>query len=69
MKIKVNEVAPIVSQRYPYTHRVEITANTDRITNQVSEWLDSTGINYVSPSWGVFYLGPQDTSMLLLRWL
>ena len=69
MKIKVDEVAPVVSQRYPYTHRVEITANADCITNQVVEWLDSAEINYVSTSWGVFYLGPQDTAMLLLRWL
>lgn len=68
MKIKVNEVAPIVSQRHPYTHRVEITANADRTINQVTEWLDFANINYVSTSWGVFYLGPQDTSTFLLRW-
>lgn len=68
MKIKVDEVAPVVSQRYPYTHRVEVTASADHTIKQVTEWLDSTKINYVSTGWGVFYLGPQDTSTFLLRW-
>lgn len=67
MKIRVDQVAPIVTQRYPYTHRVEVSGDT-RAADKVVAWLEQTGFGYTTTSWGVYYLGPKATAALLLRW-
>lgn len=67
MKFKVDEVIPAVTKKYPYTHRVEVLGEAFA-ADKVRAWLDETGFHYVSTSWGVYYLGPKATSMLVLRW-
>ena len=67
MKIHVSRVAPAVTKKYPYTHRVEVSADA-LAADKVRAWLDETGFQYVSTSWGVYYLDPKATGMLLLRW-
>ena len=67
MKIRVDQVALAVSRKYPYTHRVEVSADASA-ADKIRAWLDETGFHYVSTSWGVYYLDPRATSMLVLRW-
>lgn len=67
MNIKINEVAPHVTKRYPYTHRVEVSADA-LAADKVRAWLDENEINYVSTSWGVYYLRKDHVEWLVLRW-
>ena len=67
MNIKVDQVAPKVTERYPYTHRVEVSADA-QAADKVRAWLDQNGFDYVTTSWGVYYLTSEGTMALLLRW-
>lgn len=64
MQIKVTEVIPIVSERYPYSHRVEVSGDSVN----VSTWLDENHIPYVTTDWGVYYLRSDHVNWLLLKW-
>lgn len=67
MKIKVSEVIPWVSERYPYTHRVEVSADA-LASDKVSEWLNDNNIPHTQTGWGVYYLRKDAVPWLLLRW-
>ena len=67
MNIKVDQVIPAVTRKYPYTHRVEVSGDA-LAADKVRAWLDENGLHYVTTSWGVFFLNPKATSMLILKW-
>jgi len=67
MNIKVTEVIPAVSQRYPYSHRVEVSADAFA-ADKVSSWMNANNIPYTSTSWGVYYMKKSDVEWLVLRW-
>ena len=67
MKIKVNEVAPVTRQRYPYSHRVEVYADA-LAHDKVSAWLEENSIPHTQTGWGVYYLNKPNTEWLLLKW-
>lgn len=67
MKIKVDEVIPATSRRYPYSHRVEVSADA-LAADKVSEWLNENAIPHCQTKWGVFYLNKPNTEWLLLKW-
>ena len=67
MNIRIDQVAPRVSQKYPFTHRVQVDGDAIA-SDRVSTWLKECNIEYVQTGWGVYYLGPADTELLLLRW-
>lgn len=67
MKIKVDEVCLHTSQRYPYTHRVEVNADA-RASDKVGAWLRENDIPHCQLGWGVFYLNKPNTEWLLMRW-
>lgn len=66
MIIDVKEINPRVTDRYPYTHRVEVKA--DAFAAKVSSWLEDNEIPHVKGPWGIYYLNPVHTNLLLLRW-
>lgn len=68
MKIKIEKVIPYITERYPYTHRVEVLAQSDEHIEGITDWLNQNNLDHVSMSWGVYYVGPQTASWLLLRW-
>lgn len=67
MLIRVDEVAPNVTKKYPYTHRVQIDYLTDYI--RVLDWITDNNIEscMFSDSQAI-YLNSTDTEWLLLRW-
>jgi len=67
MKIKVKELAPFTTQRYPYTHRVEVSADA-LASDKVSAWLNENKIPHSQIGWGVYYLRKDHVSWLVLRW-
>jgi len=67
MNIDVKQLSLKVSDRYPYTHRVEVKADAFA-ADKVKRWLDESEISYVNPFWGVYYLDSKATNMLVLRW-
>ena len=67
MKIKVKDLGYKVSQQYPYTYRVEVSADAVA-SDKVSEWLEETEIPHVQANWGVFYMNKLGVEWLLLRW-
>jgi hypothetical protein len=67
MKIKVSEVAPVTSRRYPYSHRVEVFG-PEPPAPAVSAWLKENAIPHTQIGLGVYYLNKQNTKWLLLRW-
>jgi hypothetical protein len=72
MQIKVNQIIQAASERYPYTHRVELLSDNHTEhwinNNTVSDWLNENSIPHTQTGRGVFYLNSEDTSWLLLRW-
>lgn len=67
MKIKVTEVIPVTSQRYPYSHRVEVYDDA-LASDKVSAWLEENSIPHTQTGWGVYYLNLANTEWLLMRW-
>ena len=67
MKIKVSEVIPVTSQRYPYSHRVEVSADA-LASDKVSAWLKENSIPHTQTGWGVYYLNRACAEWLLMRW-
>lgn len=67
MNIRVDEVASIVSWRYPYTHRVKL-CTISPADDEVCNWLNENKIPYTQTGRGVFYLNQQNTELLLLKW-
>jgi hypothetical protein len=67
MKIKVDEVNLRVTQKYPYTHRVELSADA-MAADKVAPWLIENGIPHTKIGWGVYYMKKEHVSWLLLRW-
>jgi hypothetical protein len=67
MNIKIATVAPVVTQKYPYTHRIQVMEDVEAVI-QVSAWLRQNDIDHVSTSPGVYYVDSQAASWLLLRW-
>lgn len=67
MRIKVSEVIPQLSTRYPYTHRVEVDGDA-LAADKVTAWLKESEIHYCGMGWGVYYLDSKATNMLVLRW-
>jgi hypothetical protein len=67
MKFKITEVIPAASQRYPYTHRLEVYADA-LAADKVSAWLQENDAQYVPMGWGVYYLRKKDLTMFLLKW-
>ncbi len=67
MKIKVKDLGYKVSQQYPYTYRVEVSADAVA-SDKVSEWLKETEIPHTRANWGVFYMNKLGVECLLLRW-
>jgi hypothetical protein len=67
MQIRVEEVAPVVTKTYPYTHRVEINGSTEY--QQVLDWIDENKIRACALVQSrSIYLNDKDTNWLLLRW-
>ena len=67
MKIKVKDLGFKVSQQYPYTYRVEVSADAIA-SDKISAWLEETEIPHIQPNWGVFYMNKLGVEWLLLRW-
>ena len=67
MNIKVTEVIPQVSKKYPYTHRVEVSADA-LASDKVSAWLNENSIPHTQIGWGVYYLRKDHMTWLILRW-
>jgi hypothetical protein len=65
MNIDVKQLSLKVSDRYPYTHRVQVSGDA---ADKVTTWLKESEIPHYNPVWGVFYLDPTATNMLVLRW-
>lgn len=67
MNIRVDEVAPGVSDKYPYTHRVEIGDLEGYV--KVLDWINANDISacVIGHSQAI-YLNTQSTEWLLLRW-
>jgi phosphoribosylaminoimidazole carboxylase (NCAIR synthetase) len=71
MYIKVNEVAPRVTQRYPYTHRAEFQTSLTQY-EQILDWILNLNIGCVTIPLGnnshALYLRKNDLTMFILRW-
>ena len=67
MNIVITEILPAASKQYPYTHRVEVSADA-LASDKVSEWLDKNDIPHTQTGWGVYYLNKKYATMLTLRW-
>jgi hypothetical protein len=68
MKIKVKDLGYKISQQYPYTYRVEVSADAIA-SDKVSAWLKETEIPHArGTNWGVFYMNKLGVECLLLRW-
>ena len=65
MNIDVKQLSLKVSDRYPYTHRVQVWGDA---ADKVTKWLKESEIRYSNPGWGVFYLDPNATNLLILKW-
>ena len=67
MNIDVTEIIPRASERYPYTHRVEVSADA-LASDKVSKWLMDNNIPHTKGPWGVFYMSKDDLAFLMLKW-
>lgn len=67
MKIKVQEIIPRATERYPYTHRVEVDGDA-LAADKVSKWLMDNNIPHIKGPWGVYYLRQDHVVFLLLKW-
>ncbi len=65
MNISITEVIPRTSERYPYSHRVQVDLGEGY---KVAEWLDENKIPHTRMGSIVFYLNKENTAWLLLRW-
>ena len=67
MNIEVKKILTRPTERFPYTHRVEVSADA-LASDKVSEWLNENKIPHTQTGWGIFYLNKANTEWLLLRW-
>lgn len=67
MNIDVKQLSLKTTSHYPFTHRVEVKADAFA-ADKVRQWLEESEISFVNPVWGVYYLDPKATNMLVLRW-
>lgn len=67
MNIDVKQLTTETTLRYPYTHRVEVSADA-LAADKVNLWLDDNKIPHTRVGWGVYYLNAKNTSLFLLRW-
>jgi hypothetical protein len=64
MELKVTEVIPLVTERYPWTHRVGFE---DNILPDIVHWID---INNIDGIWvgGSFYTTAKYVTMIAMKW-
>lgn len=67
MNIDVKQLSLKVTSDYPYTHRVQVSGDATA-ADKVTAWLKESEISYCGVGWGVYYLDPKATDMLVLRW-
>ena len=67
MKIEVKDLGYQGSQRYPYTHRVQVSGDALG-SDKVSAWLRHNELAHTLVGWGVFYVNRPTLQWLLLRW-
>lgn len=65
--MRVTEVIPFVTERYPWTHRVELSNNTLEDKWQIEEWIDKNEIDGLWVNNG-FYTTQKVVTMLALKW-
>lgn len=66
MIIKITEVIPAVSQKYPFTHRVEPVCDQNK-WEEINDWLENNNIACIAVGRAV-YLNPKNTALFSLRW-
>lgn len=67
MKLKVEQCNRQITEKYPYTHRIECEHLADYF--QILNWINANKMRVcaIDPSKTV-YLNAEDTEWLLLRW-
>lgn len=67
MNIEVKQIELRESDRYPYTHRVQVEYDA-MDDDEVGKWLREQEIPHTQTGWGIFYLNKANTEWLILRW-
>lgn len=66
MKIDVKRINLREDSRYPYSYRVEVSADA-LASDKVSAWLAEAEVPHTQTGWGVFYMKHEDVVMLTLK--
>ena len=67
MRFSVIEVAPYVTKKYPYTHRMEILTDLAKSHN-IYDWLVDNNMPFTRTSAYVFYLREDAVEWIMLKW-
>lgn len=71
MKFRLIHLGYRQTPDYPYDYRIELVDYKTREREDLSNWLEDNGIQYVSAGWNtgsVLYMKKQDAIMFALRW-
>ena len=67
MKVSITEIMPRGQNKYPYTHRVEVSADAFA-ADKITTWLRDTNIPHTQAGWRIYYLRKEHVEWLVLRW-
>jgi hypothetical protein len=67
MKLDIKEIILREGEQYPYSHRVEVSADAF-VPIKIAKWLEENSIPHTQTAWNVFYMNKKNTEWLILRW-